>query len=412
MSAFEHSIALAFEPTEAPAEAVSHSHIELVDAVVAKQPPSPVPESVGASAAKLHQAEHPTQADEHVLDQHRDTSVAKYAADSKSTASQEGVAPASKARAPTDGKDVEVAEASTAAVVSEGEGAASAAVAAADVPAHAPTHLAEGTPLVLVAPPMTVGELPTMEKASVPSCAAAAAAAAAAFITDASSTAQAATTGLSASAREEAPISAAAAAPVDGAFAATQAANTGLRPAAKPVDTATEQSDVTESCAFADAIRLLTFAPDADTSAAVPGTTKPPLSTDALAADAVAVSRAVPVTASATQAQATESVAPAHGRPSLVSSSAPTASQVQSAESPATAAEATTAPPPAAAAAAAASTAMLKTVSVPKLPPTSGSTRIGLANRLSSLSKSLLGLVQAESRPTCDSSSARGSRLL
>ena len=373
-------------PTEAFAMAVSQGHVEPGEGVAAKQPHSPVSETVGASAETLHHTEHPTHttADEHLPDQHQGTSGAHSAAVSKTAASREGLAPASKGRAPTDGKDAQVAEASTAAVVSQDTGAAA---AAADVPAHAATDAAESTPLVLVAPSMAAGERPTMEKSSLLSRAAAAAS-----VTDASSTAQAANIG-SAAAREEAqaPISAAAA-PLGGALAAAQAANTG--PGA--VDTKAGQTDMTKLCASADASGLQTFAPDTSVSAAVPDATKPTLSTDALATDVVEVSHAVPATASETQAEAVESVASAHSRPSVASSSAPTASQVQSAESPAaaTAAQATTAPPAAAAAAASATAAMLNTMSVPKPPQTSGSTRIGLPNRLSLLSKSLLGPAQ------------------
>ena len=343
-------------PTEATAEAVSQGHVDAIEAVIAKQPPSPISHSVGASAEILHQTEHPEQADQHLLDQLQNMSGAQCAAVSTTAANQEGLAPASIGRAPTDGKDTEVAGASAAHAVSEGTAAASAVSAAA--------------------------------------------AAAAATTTDASSAAQAASTGLSVSAREEAPISAAAAS-IGGALAAAQAANTGLGPVAKPVDTAAEQSDVTECCASADASGLQTMAPDADMSAVL-GATKPLLSTDALAADVIEVSQAVPATTSATQAEEVKSAASARARPSVASSSAPTASQVQSAESAtATAAQATTAPPPATAAAAASATAaMLKTASVPKLPQTSGSTRIGLPNRLSSLSKSLLGPAQQKAGST------------
>lgn len=378
--------------TEATAEAVSECHVKPVEAVSAKQPHSPVPDSVGASAEMLHQTKQPTQADEPLLDQHQATSGAQSAAISKTAVSQESLAPASKGHAPTDGKDAEVAEASTAVVVSEDAGAAA---VAADVPAQTPTDVAEGSLPCLVAPPMAAGELPTMEKAPVPSSAAAAAAP----VANAYSIAQAANTELAA-AREEAqaPISAAAAAPIGGVLAAS----TGLESAAKPVDTAAEQTDVTESCASADASGLQAFAPHASGSAAVPDATESSLPTDALATEVAEVTCAVPATASETKAEAVESVASARARPSLASSSAPTSSQVQSAESPAaaTAAQATAAPPAAAAAAALATAAMLKTMSVPKPPQSSRSTRIGLPNRLSSLSKSLLGPAQQKAGST------------
>lgn len=379
-------------PAEGTAEEVFHGHIEPVEAVVAKQPHSPVLDCVGPSAEMLHQTEHPTQADEYLPGQHQGTSGAHSAAVSKTAASQEGLAPPSKGRTPIDGDNAQVAQASTTVIVSEGAGAAAAAADAADVPAHAATDAAESIPLVLVAPSMAAGERPTMGKASLLSRAAAAAS-----ITDASSTAQAANTG-SAAAREEAqaPISAAAA-PLVRTLAAGQAASTGLGSAAKHIDTKAGQTDKTESSASADTSGLQTFAPDAGVSAAVPSATKPPLSADALGADVVEVSHAVPAAASDTQAEAVESVFSAHARPSLASSSAPTASQVQSTESPAaTAAQA----PPAAAAAASATAAMLKTGSVPKPPQTSGSTRIGLPNRLSSLSKSLLGPAQQKAGST------------
>ena len=386
-------------PTDTTAEITSQARVEPVVAVIAQQPHSPVPDSMGASAEMLHPTQHPTQADAHLLNQHQGTSAAQSAAVSKSAASQEGPAPTPKRCAPTDGQDAEVVGASTAGVVSAG----AAVPAKPAVPACAPTDAAEGSALLLVAPPMAAGESPIIEKASVPSSDATAGAAAAPT-THASSAAHAANTG-SAAAREEAqaPIKAAAA-PIGGALAAAQAANTGLGFAAKPVDTAAEQADETESRAFADASGLQTVAPEAGVIPAVPAAAKAPLPEDALVADVVEVSHARPANASETQAEAVESVPSAPARPSVASSSAPTASQVQAAASPATAtaAQATTDPPPASSAGAAASVtaAMLRTIPVPKPPQTSGSTRIGLPNRLSSLSKSLLGPAQQKAGST------------
>ena len=342
-----------------------------------------------ASAEMLHPADHPAQAEGHMLDEPQGTTGAESAAVSEGAAGKEDLPATSGGKLPTDSKDEEAAQGTTAGDISEG----GAAAANADASAYGPTDSAEDVPLAMVAPSVAAGARPPLEEAQAPINATAAAAAAAA-------TAAAA--------------AAAAAASVEDASGAVQAAATGSGSAATSADDAAEHTGVTEPLTSAEADGQHTTAPDtlpdASMSVAAPGAVKPssPTAADASATNVIALSPAVPAesaaaAASAAQAEAVESVASAQVRPPVASSDAPTASKVQSAGFPANAstAQAAAAPPPATfAAAASVPAAILKTLSIPKLPQTSGSTRIGLPNRPSSLSMSVLGAAQQKGGTT------------
>ncbi|KAL3148323.1 hypothetical protein ABBQ38_013786 [Trebouxia sp. C0009 RCD-2024] len=137
--------------------------------------------------------------------------------------------------------------------------------------------------------------------------------------------------------------------------------------------------------------------------AASPTSTADPLTTAAADAAAAAPTTADAPTAAAAAAART---AAADIAPPITAASPPTAASPTTADvdaPPAAAAPPTTAAAPAAAAApptTAAAPAKLKPVSVPKPPQSSGSTRIGLPHRPSSLSKSLLGVAQQKAGST------------
>ena len=375
----------ASDAAEATAKTVSQGGADPAEPAIPQQPEVPAPDRVRISAEMVEQiSEQPAPADGQV---DQVTSGAQAAAASTTAASQQDLlASASLERAATESQDASVAQASPAADFSE---SAQAAGPATDAPAETPTCAAESTPLITDAQPITNVERPAIEKAQVPRSAADGATAG----TDASS--------------------------------AAQVAHTGLAPATRPVDTAPQRTSVTDSSSFADATEQERCGPRASMSVAAPGAAEKPLllrdssiadgteingavaAAESEAAEAAAQAEAagsaaqVSAAESAAQAEAAESAAAALAKPPTGLPDASTASQPQSPESPASASQATVAPPAAAAAAAVrAPAALLRTLPTPKPPQTSGSTRIGLPNRLSSLSKSLLGPAQHQGGST------------
>lgn len=466
-AASARATAAALDATHAVADALPQAVVEPVEGVSHSQPQSAVCDNVRASVEVLRQAEHPAQADAHVLDQHQGTTRPQSAAASTRGTTLDNHAPISPGKPAVGGKDTDTSntEGVQGTLASDASGRAGVTAVA---PALAPIQSAEDSvPLDVAVPSEAAAQCSDLEEAQ-PSRSDAAAAAAS--HEDASDAGQAAEIGLGSGFEEaQAPS-------IDATSlgAAPQAVDTGSASATKSVDSAAEPVALTGPYASPGTSGQDTSAPDAIMSLAVPAAANPPASTASAAGPSAvqpdARSPAVPAATSASAVQTEGVVAVASAPVSPLAASPPHELTVQSADLAATAAAApptappppphaaafaaaeappsitevptaaaaVTAAPPTAVGAAAALTAAppeahapsadaapptiaptptaaadadaaptttathakLKTVSISKPPQPSGSTRIGLPHRPSSLSKSLLGAAQQKAGST------------